>query len=494
VIAGWLAEREHTFMAMLERQVFGNSASPYLSLLRAAGLGRSDVMGLVRDYGIEGCLRRLYSAGVHVTLDEFKGRRPIVRPGLELPAGAADFRVVGRRGHLTSSTGASRSKGTPVEVDVADLAYELPARYLFSQAYGLFDGPFAQWRPAPPGSAGLRSALRNLKLGMRMTRWFTPTRPGLSAASGKSAVVTWLTVASAALAGHPFPYPVYVPMDRPDVVARWVAEQRARGVRLHLDVMVSGAVAMCKAAHRLGLDISGLTVRVGGEPVTPAKVALFRSLGVAHCSQYAMSETGALGMSCADAAEPDDVHLLTYRMAAIQIPRQLPGYPEPIGALLLTNFSPRMTSVLLNLEVGDYGVLEEHDCGCPLGAAGLTTHLHTIRSYEKLVSAGMHFMGADLIDLLEVALPARFGGGPDDYQFVETEQDGETVLKVVVHPDVGALDETEVIAFVLRELSARAKSGVMMTDIWRDSRLLRVERARPYTTRSAKVHSLHVEQ
>lgn len=491
-IRTWLADRENALARMLQRQVFANPRSPYLPLLRAAGLDEARVLAMLPQCGVEGCLQRLYEAGVFLTLDEFKGKRPLERPGLAASLGSFDFRVVGRQGQVTSSTGGSRSRGVPVEVDVGDLLYEMPARYLFAQAYGLLEMPFAMWRPAPPGAAGLRGALRNYKMGLEMLAWFTPTRAGLGRASGKSAAVTWCTKLSAERHGHRMPYPRYTPMDRGDVVARWLAAQKARGQLVQLDVMVSGAVAVAKAAQRLGLDVSGHFMRMGGEPLTPAKAALLDEVGLRFGSQYAMAEIGAMGQSCASAAEPDDVHLLTYRMAAIQQPKTLPGWPEPVGALLITNFSPRMTSVMLNVEVGDYGVLSQHECGCPLGAAGLRTHLHTIRSYEKLVSVGMHFMGADLIEVLEVALPGRFGGGPNDYQFVEIEQNGETVLQLLADPAIGPLDEATVIAFVLEELRHRTQAGTMMTDIWRDSGLLRLVRARPYTTRAAKVQALHV--
>ena len=53
-------------------------------------------------------------------------------------------------------------------------------------------------------------------------------------------------------------------------------------------------------------------------------------------------------------------------------------------------------------------------------ALGYTTHIHTIRSWEKLTSEGMTFCGHDLIRLIEEVLPARFGGRPTDYQFVES--------------------------------------------------------------------------
>lgn len=493
-IQTWMVERQSAFERMLRVHIFGNPSSPYFRLMEAAGLTEARVCRMIRQDGVEGCLQQLYEAGVYVTLDEFKGRRPIRRPNLEIPFTPHAFNVADLGSQLISHTGGSRSHGVATPIDVLDLMYELPARYLFSRAYGLLDKPFILWRPAPPGAAGLRTALRNAKLGMRALRWFSPTRPNFSAASGKSAFVTAGTVLGSAMMGHAIPWPEYVPMDRPEVIARFLAQEKARGRFLQLDTMTSGAVLIAHAAKALGLDIRGHIVRVGGEPLTEAKAALFEEVGLGYCSQYAIAEVGSLGLSCKEASVPDDMHILNYRSAIIQQPKSLPGWPEPIGAIFLTFFSPRMTKVMLNVEVGDYGTMEIRECGCPLGAAGLNVHLHTIRSYEKLTSVGMHFMGADLIDILESALPGRFGGGPGDYQFVEAEENGQTILKLVVAPRVGPLEEKEVIGFVLSELERRTKSGRMMTDIWRDSRLLRLERAQPYITRSAKVQPLHVER
>ncbi len=374
VIRGWLAQREDAFARMVQQSIYGNPRSPYLPLLQAAGLSQEQVLGLVRDVGLEGCLRRLYEAGVYVTLDEFKGRKPIQRHGLELAVTAGDFNTVTSGQHLPAHSGGSRTRGTATPIDVGDLMYELPPRYLFSQAYGLLDKPFALWRPPPPATAGLRAALRNVKLGMSQTHWFSLTRPGLGPASGKSALITLCTALGSTLMGHPITYPRYMPVGRADAVARWLAGEKARGVLVHLDVSTSMAVRICLEARALGLDISGQTVRVGGEPLTPAKAAVFQQASLRYCSQYAITETATLGLSCATSPLLDDMHLLTYRMAVIQQPKELLGWPEPVGALLVSVFSPRITKVLLNVEVGDYGVLDERPCDCPLGAAGLHTH------------------------------------------------------------------------------------------------------------------------
>ena len=86
---------------------------------------------------------------------------------------------------------------------------------------------------------------------------------------------------------------------------------------------------------------------------------------------------------------------------------------------------------------------------CPLAALGYRTHFHTIRSHEKLTSEGMTFLGHDLIRLVEEVLPAQFGGGPTDYQFVEVERDGLPRVDLLVSPRLGPLNEPAVAAAVL---------------------------------------------
>jgi hypothetical protein len=40
-------------------------------------------------------------------------------------------------------------------------------------------------------------------------------------------------------------------------------------------------------------------------------------------------------------------------------------------------------------------------------------------------------------------LPARFGGNPTDYQFVERERHGLPKVSLVVSPHIGSLDQTK---------------------------------------------------
>ena len=110
-VTAHLRGRDDAFLRILRRGIFDNPASPYLALLRHAAIEFGDVVELVRRGGVEGALRHLYEAGVRVSLEEFKGRRPIERPGLSLPASGAAFDNPLLAAHYKSSTGGSRSVG-----------------------------------------------------------------------------------------------------------------------------------------------------------------------------------------------------------------------------------------------------------------------------------------------------------------------------------------------------------------------------------------------
>ena len=84
-VAARLAHREASFLDVVGRRVFERPASPYRALLERAGCEQGDLARLVRQDGVEGALRTLYRAGVYLTVDEFKGRRPIVRGGQPVP-------------------------------------------------------------------------------------------------------------------------------------------------------------------------------------------------------------------------------------------------------------------------------------------------------------------------------------------------------------------------------------------------------------------------
>ncbi len=489
-----VARREAAFLEALHHAIFDHADSPYMWLFQNAGITEPDVVRLVEQHGVESALQRLRDEGVYVTLDEFKGNAPLRRGSQTLETDASRFDAPRSAGQLMGTTGASRSQGTRLMLALDELDAMQPSRYLHFQAHDLLRRPWATWRPAPPALGGLYVCLLGVKLGLPLVRWFSQTEPGLGPTSRSGAVITSITFLVSQAMKRQVPLPEHVTMDQADLIARWLAEQTTQDTRIHMDLAPSSGARICLVARELGLDIQGHTMRTSSEPLTEAKVALFAEHGLSYCSAYTMLEAGTMGLSCGDPAAVDDQHILTDRVALIADDRQYKGLDEPIGALLVTVFGAPMHKVMLNVETGDYGTLLERECECPMGAAGLHTHLHTIRSYEKLTSAGMSFMGSALLDVLETALPERYGGGPTDYQFVESELEGQTVVKLVIAPSVGAVDEEQAVEFVLEELSRRTRAGRMQTQVWRDSNMLRVERAQPYLTPAAKIQPLHVER
>ena len=90
-LARQLEQRQQSFLLILKRAVFEQERSPYRSLLRHAGVSYEDVVDRVEKIEVEGLLGELFDAGVYVTLEEFKGRRDIERPGFRLHVKASDF-------------------------------------------------------------------------------------------------------------------------------------------------------------------------------------------------------------------------------------------------------------------------------------------------------------------------------------------------------------------------------------------------------------------
>jgi hypothetical protein len=146
---------------------------------------------------------------------------------------------------------------------------------------------------------------------------------------------------------------------------------------------------------------------------------------------------------------------------------------------------------MLNVATDDFAVVEERDCGCPIGEAGLRQHVREIRSYEKLNSEGMTFFGIDLYHIVEDVLPARFGGRPTDYQLQETEQDGLTRVNIIVDPRIGPVEEEAIIATVGRALRS-VPDGEMMTRHWQESGTFQVVRRPPTGTSASKILPLQV--
>jgi hypothetical protein len=160
--------------------------------------------------------------------------------------------------------------------------------------------------------------------------------------------------------------------------------------------------------------------------------------------------------------------------------------------VLLSSLRPSWPLVLLNVSLGDRADLEQRDCGCPLEGVGWRRHLHTVRSFEKLKIGGHTMLSSNIVEILESRLPKQFGGGPTDYQLVEDEApvDGTPRLRLLVHPEVGAVDEGALAEAFLNHLRA---AGVQIDYVWRNIRWIGVERRAPLLSRGGKTLPIYSE-
>ena len=492
-LADQLARRDETFLGIVARGVLGNARSPYRLLLSHARIGLDDIAAWVKRGGVEGALAELYDAGVYVTLDEFKGRRPIRRGGLDLAVTDRDFDNRLLTAHYEGRSGATRGTGTRSLVDLDLLAHEAAGDLVLLTAVGGIGRPFAVWRPALPPGAGLKTVLRSAHIGLAVERWFSQTPAGWSAAPARHSLLLRYIAAAGRWHGRRFARPEHTPVGEALTVARWLADKVGAGRPPVLETNVASGVRVAIAAREHDLDIGGTLFRLGSEAFTEARARTIAEAGVVAFCQFHLAEVGRLGVPCCSPASVDEVHVALDKIALLQ--RERPVGAERVGALFCTTIHPSSPKLMLNVELGDHGVLGARACGCPFEALGLRQHLSRIRSYEKLTTEGMHFVGADLVRLLEEVLPARFGGDPTDYQLVEEDDGGLARVSLVVSPRVGPVDEAALVAAALAVLASppTGKSGeAMMAAYWRDARTLRVVRREPHATAAAKIMPLHV--
>ncbi|MDQ5822115.1 MAG: hypothetical protein M3540_11810 [Actinomycetota bacterium] len=488
LIARGRAQRDDTFLVLLERAVFRNPTSPYLPLLQHAGIEHGDVAQLVRRDGVESALADLYDAGVRLAIDEWKGRQPVRRNGFELPfrhEAAVNPLVAGR---FETVSGGSSGEPRSVLVNFPFLTQLTMYHGAFLDAFGVGERPTALWYPVPPSVAGLTNVLPNLKLGRPIARWFTQIpvtqRPGVA----RRMALTGGAYLAGRIAGAGFRYPEHTPADLALRVARWAHRTGEAGTPGLLQCTPSSGVRVCRAARDAGLDLAGTIFRFGGEALTAGKAEAVAESGATAGCQYFI-EGGQPGIACADPVAPGDVHLAEDSFALIRRPGENgAGHSQ---ALVLTSVSPSTPKVLLNVEIGDEAVVVERDCGCSTGELGLRRHLHTIRSYELFTSEGMSIRGVELAALVDDVLPGRFGGHATDYQFSEEEQGELSRVRLLVSPAVGAIDERAVVEAVYGYLAAQGRSEAMMSDVWRGAGTLEVVRARPHVTSASKTPPLY---
>ncbi len=491
-VADSLRDREAGFLDLMRRAVYGNPRSPYLALLRLAGVEYGDVAGLVSRDGVEATLEKLHEAGVHVRLEEFKGLRPIERPGLTLAVQAEDFDTPLLRRDFLVATSGSTGRRRRLAIDLDLLVLEAAYSKLVEESHGVSESPKAIWQPAPPGSAGLKAALRAAKCGGPLDKWFSPTRVYSGPRSFSSALFTLSAVSFGRFRGSAIPAPEHVPLEEAWRVAQWMAGQNGLGRHAYLSAAASSVVRVCQAALDSGWDLAGCVFRAGGEPYTEGKRRVVASCGARAFSGWSLAECGPVAAGCASPEFPDDMHLLLGKIAIVQRPIQLKAGAGVVDAFHLTTLRRETPKILLNVDSGDYGCLSRRNCRCPLQRLGFGWHVNSVRNYEKLTTGGTHITGEDILELVEVVLPKLHGGDPVSYQFVEQTDEAESRITVVVSRSVPHLDEAALLRDIQTFLAGKSRGQRMMMDLWSQARNMRVVRASPQTTSTGKTPPLLV--
>lgn len=487
-----MEHREENFLRIVEKSIYGYPRSPYLALLKLAGCEMGDLRACVKQKGVEGALRQLRAEGVYVALEEFKGRKPIVRHGQTIRVKASDFaNPFASVSHASESGG---STGAPMHSahDLANTLARAPHFMLTAEAYGILNTPAVIWRGIIPDST-FGFILQRTYMRRTPMRWFSHIGRRDSKHWIKYGLATYYNLLWMRLYGVPVPLPQFVPLERAALVARAVAEIRKRYGACVLHTYVSPALRVSLAATEARLSLDGVTIIGGGEASTTAKVNEIRKTGARFFSNYAMAGTGNIAYGCPHSKDGSDVHFLKDALALITCPHEVEGIGVTVPAFHYTTLLETSPSVLLNLQSDDYGIAEEYACGCELETYGFTTHLREIRSFGKLTGEGVTLIGNEMLHILDQVLPTRFGGSSLDYQLIEEEDtDGFTRVSLIISPRVEIADEQAVIDCVLNSLGESSAMADAARIPWKHANTLRIVRQDPIWTGRGKLMPLHL--
>jgi hypothetical protein len=482
--------RQARFLRLIREVVYAYPENPYRQLLDHVGCEHGDIQQLVEKEGLEGALAVLLGKGVCLSGEEFKGRVPVKRGSLSISAGILPPQNPLGEPHLSVQSSGSRGRSGPV---LMDLAYVRACAVNASLALDARGG--SQWIKADwetPGGSRFR-LLKYSCFGAPPVRWFSQLDPD---APQLDPIHRWSQRAmrwGSWMSGVSLPRPIYASVDDPIRIAHWARDAVRGGRTPHLFTFPSSAVCLCQGAWEAGIDLNGLQLTISGEPITEARLRTIRKAGATAMPRYGTMECGPIGYGCLAPEAVDDVHVQHDLHALIQAGSSGQRWGFRPAALFLSTLHPAAPFFMLNVSMGDQGILGNRTCGCPMEDMGWVSHLREIRSFEKLTGSGMTFLDTEVIPVLEEDLPSAFGGAPTDYQLMEKETEhGHAVLSLLIHPDLGPLDPDDVVETFLSALGARSPENRLMELAWRGSGIVKVERQAPRKTRSGKILHLHL--
>ncbi len=490
VIRHQFAHREEIWLRLVERVVFANPENPYHQMFHLAGCTHGDLSAAVSKDGLESTLAALHRAGVYLTHDEFKGRKPIVRSNRTLEAKPAwYFNPLVKGGGIESTSGGSRSPGTRIGGAIPARLYGEARRRLRYRELGVEDFEQVSVKAILPAADGLLGCILASRAGMRQGPWFSITTSSLDDAHYRFA--TNCLVALARAHGEQVPFPESLPSNDYSRVSAWIAGRRRQGVPSVVCAHPSPAARIAAAAAENGHEIQGTVFLVGGEALTGARRRVIESAGASVFPSYPISEVGGVGSACRQMTSGNCVHISEDSMAVISYRRKAPLSEAEVDSLLMTTLVEHGNCVLINVEMDDCGVIEPATCDCLYSRIGFRRRIRDIASFGKLTGIGVTLVGTDVIRILEETLPSRFGGSVTDYQLVECDGGAQARLQLRVGRRVAVASLDGIKDCFLRELR-QFEGGAGASRIWRDTGALEVVHEDPLVTLRGKVLPLHL--
>lgn len=491
VLTQRIRKREENFLNLVQKGIFQYSQSPYLKLFEITKIGFNDLKTWVSSEGLESTLRRLAREGIYLTVDEFKGRVPVVRGGLTFRCNERMFDNPFLSEAYEVRSGATRSAGTRIRIDFDYLHQRSLYDALLLDTHGCLTAPVANWFPVFPGAPGINSSLRFAHIGNPVQRWFSQVSEDRLRVNWEKKLGTKLLFTMSKLYGAPLAEPEYVPLSDAHRVAEWASQVLQVYPTCVIYTFAGSALRVCMAAEEANLNLKGVRFFVTGEPLTPQKRHEIESRGAVVVPVYGISEAGVIAAGCNRPGPSSDCcHVYKDSTAIIRHKYPMPHFDLWIDAYLFTTVLYESPKLLLNVGMGDYGDLAQQKCNCPFGQLGFDQRLSNIRSYEKLTGEGVTFVETDFVRIIEKDLPEAFGGRSTDYQLIEQENPkGLTELRLLISPRIGAVPEDQVVKRFLTVLNHAednwwAQSG---TEMWDQSGMVQVTREEPLTTASGKL-------
>lgn len=244
-----MAEREENFLRLIRQGIFNYPKSPYLPLLKFARCEMGDIENMVQQNGLESTLRALREAGVYVTFEEFKGRKPIERSGKVIPVRKNDFDNPYLKHYYEGTSSGTTGAGSRVAMDLDHLAAQAPYLMLTQSAHGILEVPTAIWFGILPDETGLNNILRRARFGRIPQKWFSPiTRQDYQPPLKHHLATQWIILLGR-VHGVPIPWPERVSLDQAIVVARWAFETLKKMVDA-LSILMSARRSECVSLPR----------------------------------------------------------------------------------------------------------------------------------------------------------------------------------------------------------------------------------------------------